>query len=87
MTVHPHELEARFKPMRPASRARLVLAAILGPLTWLLAIALVSVLISFTIMIVLGLLVTVASFVLAAIVLVLLRRGRDSEERHYVGPA
>ncbi|MBV9366462.1 MAG: hypothetical protein JO286_14870 [Solirubrobacterales bacterium] len=87
MTVHRHELEARFKPMRPASRPRLVLASLLGPVAWVLAFLLVSVLINFTIEIELGLLVTVASLVVAALVLALLRHGRDSEERRYVGPA
>jgi hypothetical protein len=87
VTVHPHELEARFKPLRPASHKRLVLAAVFGPFTWALAFALVSVLVSSARAIVIGLLITVASLVMGAGVLVVLRRGRDSEERRYVGPA
>lgn len=87
MTVRRDELEARFKPLRPAQRPRLILAAVFGPLAWLVALAIVSVLISFSRAIVLGFLVTLASLLIAAIVLVVLRRRRDSEERRFVGSA
>lgn len=87
MTVHRHELEARFRPLRPAATPKLILAAVLGPLAWMLAFALASVLVSFSAAIVLGFLITLASLLIAAVVLVVLRRGRDNEERRFVGPA
>lgn len=87
MPANRHELEARFRPLRPASRTRLILASILGPLAWVLAVLLAALLVQATFQIELGGLVTAVSLTVAAAVLVLLRRGREKEERDYVDSA
>jgi hypothetical protein len=76
-------VEDTFRPLRPASRPRLIAAFVLGPLVWALALAIGAWLIEYTDAIELGLLVALASFVISAIVLSLLRLGRLREERRY----
>ncbi len=71
----------RFEPLRPADRGRLVAAILLGPFLWLVALAVAAWLFAYTWAIQLGLLVTIASFLLALPVLALLRRRRLREER------
>jgi len=75
--------ENRFRPLRPASRAKLILAICLGPVAWAVALAVVAVIIKYTDAIALGLIVALVSFVVSAIVLILLRQGRLREERRY----
>jgi hypothetical protein len=75
--------EERFRPLRPASTARLVLAFVFGPLLWLLALAVASWLIERTDAIEIGLALALGSVVLAFCVLGLLRLGRQREERRY----
>ena len=75
--------EDRFRPLRPASRARLILAIILGPALWAVALAYVAVIVKYTDAIALGLIVAAASFVISAIVLILIRQERVREERRY----
>ena len=64
----------RFEPLYPASRASLIVGVVLGPLLWLVAIAIAAWVFEYTWAIALGLLVTVASFFLALVVLALLRQ-------------
>ena len=83
MTQHAETFEDRFRPLRPASRPKLILAIVLGPVLWAVAFAVVAVIIEYTDAIALGLAVALASFVVFAIVLILLRQGRLREERRY----
>ena len=82
-----HGFEDPFQPLRPASRPKLIAALVLGPILWLVALLVASWLLGHTDAIELGLLVTAASFVLAAVVLSLLRFGRRREERRYADRA
>jgi divalent metal cation (Fe/Co/Zn/Cd) transporter len=74
----------RFQPLRPASRGRLLAAFVFGPLLWLAALAVVAWLFVNSTVIVLGLLVAAASFVISLVVLAGLYAGRRREERQYV---
>ena len=80
-------LADRFRPLRPASRGKLILAIVLGPVLWAVALAYIAVIVKYTDAIAVGLIVAVASFVISAIVLILLRRGRILEERRYADRA
>jgi hypothetical protein len=80
-------LESEFRPMRPASLPRLILAAILGPLVWIVCILLAVLLVQPKAEILFGALIAAVAFLLAAIVLLLVRRGRIREERDSVGSA
>lgn len=73
----------RFRPLRPASRASLIAAIMLGPVLWAVALYLVAAVIEYTDAIGLGLLVALGSFVISAVVLSLLRWGRLREERRF----
>jgi hypothetical protein len=77
------ELESRFRPLRPASTPRLVLAAIFGPLLWALCILVAVFLVHPTDEILVGVLVAAASLVAAMLVLLALRRARVHEEREH----
>jgi hypothetical protein len=79
------ELEARFRPLRPASTPRLVLAAIFGPVVWAICILLAVLLVEPTREVVLGGLIAGVCFVAAGFVLSVLRWGRLREQRHRVG--
>ena len=59
----------------------------IGPILWVAALLLASWLLDRTNAIELGLLITAASFVFAAVVLSLLRLGRRREERRYADRA
>ena len=74
----------QFEPLRPASRASLIAGVVLGPLLWLVAIAIAAWAFQYTWAIALGLTVTVASFLVSLVVLTLLRRGRVRQEERYV---
>jgi hypothetical protein len=76
-----------FRPLRPASRPRLILAIVFGPVAWLVALDVACVLLARTDAIEAGLAISLASFVVAAIVLGLLRVGRAREERRYADRA
>jgi hypothetical protein len=73
----------RFEPLRPASRWRLVAAFVLGPILWLVALVVAAWLINESWAIEVGLLVTIAAFLVALVVLAVLREGRQREERRY----
>ena len=74
----------RFEPLHPASRRSLVAGVILGPLLWLLVLAIAAWVYEYTWAIGLGLVVTVASFVVSLVVLAVLRAGRERQERRHV---
>lgn len=78
------ELEDRFRPLRPANTARLILAGIFGPLLWVLCILFAVFLVQPTQEIVFGAIVTALSFVAAGIILLLVHRARRREEREFV---
>jgi zinc transporter ZupT len=80
---HGRGFDDRFKPLRPASRPRLIVAFLLGPVGWVVALIFAAYLIERTDAIETGLLVTAGSFVFALVVLTLLRFGRRREERRY----
>jgi hypothetical protein len=82
-----HGFDEPFRPLRPASRPKRIVAIVLGPILWVVALVLVSVLLDRTNAIELGLLITAASFFVAAVVLSLLRLGRRREERRYADRA
>jgi hypothetical protein len=79
-----HDLSTfEFKPLRPASRKRLLLGFLIGPVLWLVALVVVSVVLHYTSAIELGILVAFVSAVVATVMLLLLRRGRIREEERY----
>ena len=73
----------RFEPLRPAGRAKLWAAAVLGILAWLVAWLIALWLFHATNAIELGLLLSCGSIVVATPVLVLLRWGRRRQERRF----
>ncbi len=75
-----------FEPLRPASRAALIVGVVLGPLLWLIVIAIAAAVFQYSWAIALGLAVTFASFVVSLVVLTLLRKSRVRQEERYVGP-
>jgi len=74
----------RFEPLRPASRGRLILGLVLGPLLWLIALVISALVFHYSWAIQLGLVVTAACFVVALLGLALLHAGRRRQERRYV---
>ena len=84
MPDHVQEFDERFTPLRPASRPTLIAASVLGSLAWLIALLIAARLVNRTDAIEVGLLITAASIVVAAVVLSILRLGRRREERRYV---
>jgi hypothetical protein len=82
-----HGFDEPFRPLRPASGPKLIAALVLGPVLWVVALLLASWLLDRTNAIEIGLLITAASFVFAAVVLSLLRVGRRREERRYADRA
>jgi hypothetical protein len=84
---HAHGFDQPFVPMRPASGPQLIAALVLGPILWLVALLVASWLLDHTDAIELGLLLTAAMFLFAAVVLSLLRLGRRREERRYANRA
>ena len=86
--AHMHEgavtSSVRFEPLHPASRASLIVGVVLGPFLWLVVIAVAAWFFEYTWAIALGLVLTVASFLIALAVLALLRHLRLRQERRYV---
>jgi drug/metabolite transporter (DMT)-like permease len=72
-----------FRPLRPATGVKLVLAAVIGLFAWVIAWLVAAWLISRQDAIEYGLLVTVGSFLFAFPVLGLLAWGRTREERRF----
>jgi len=77
------QFDEPFQPLRRASGLTLVAAVVLGPILWVAALLVTGWLVKRTDAIELGLLVTAASFVIATVVLGLLRLERRREERRY----
>jgi membrane protein implicated in regulation of membrane protease activity len=72
-----------FKPLRPAKGTKLILAAVIGPIAWVIAWAVAAWLIERSDLIEFGLLVTIGCFLFAVPVLGLLVLGRRREERRF----
>jgi hypothetical protein len=72
-----------FMPLRPGSRRRTIVRAVIGPVLWLAALIVAAWLVARTDAIELGLLVATASFVVALLVLSLLRAARVREEQRH----
>jgi hypothetical protein len=80
MSRDPEPTATRFEPLHPASRSRLVVAFVVGPLMWLVALVVALVLIERTDAIELGLLIAFGSFVVAAIGLLAFYAARRRQE-------
>jgi hypothetical protein len=74
----------RFEPLRPVSRARLILRLVYGPVLWLVAFAIAALLFLSGWVIQVALVVTAASFLVGLVVLAVLRMGRQREAGRYV---
>ncbi len=74
----------QFEPLRPASRASLIAGVVLGPLLWLVVIAIAAWAFEYSWAIALGVAVTVAAFLVSLVVLTLVREGRVRQEERYV---
>ena len=72
-----------FRPLRPAKGTKLVLAAVIGPVAWVIAWLVAAWLIERSDAIEFGLLLTLGSFLFAVPVLGLLAWGRAREERRF----
>jgi membrane protein implicated in regulation of membrane protease activity len=79
----PERAVVRFEPLRPASRGRMIAAFALGPLFWLVALIVAAWVLEYTESIALGLLFTVASFVVSLVVLALVYSARRRQEEGY----
>ena len=73
----------RFEPLRPISRGRLIAALVIGPLLWVVALVVGAWLFDYAWAIGLGLLVTLASFLISLAVLGFLRLRRRRQEERY----
>ena len=80
-------LDEPFRPLRTASGPKLIAAIVFGPVLWAVALIVVGGLVKQRSAVELGLLIAGASFVIATVVLGLLRLGRRREERRYVNGA
>jgi hypothetical protein len=79
----PELSTVQFEPLRPATRKRILLGLVIGPLLWLVSLVVVALVLHYTSAIELGLLVAAISAVVAAVALVLMRTGRVREEKRY----
>ena len=73
----------RFEPLRPASRKRLALAVVVGPLLWVVALSTVAWVLHISSAIELGLLIALIAGVVSTIVLALVRHARIRQEERY----
>lgn len=82
--VHHRDVSSfdeRFEPLRPEDRWKVAVGAIVGPVLWIGAFLVAAWLVAVTDAIELGMLVTLAAFVLSLLLLTALRIGRGREER------
>lgn len=84
MRQDPASSSVHFEPLHPASRSAVIVGVVVGPLLWLVAIAVVAWFFEYTWAIGLGLLVTVATFLVALVALALFRVARVRQEKRYV---
>jgi hypothetical protein len=87
MVLDDQPADEHFRPLRTARRSKLVLAIVIGPLLWIVALAVVAVVVDRTDSIEVGLLITAAAGVTAAVVLAILTRARRREEERYADGA
>jgi membrane-associated phospholipid phosphatase len=83
LSTDPDSPIVRFEPLRPASRRRMVLAIVIGPLLWIVAFVTVGLVLHFSSAIELGLLIVLLSAVLSLILLAALRLDRVRQEKRY----
>jgi hypothetical protein len=83
MPQDDHRYETHFRPLRPASRAKLIAVFLIGPLLWVIGLALVAVLVKRTQAIEFALLMTAGASTVGFIVLAVLQRARIREEQRY----
>ena len=84
MSSESERPSVRFEPLRPASRGRLIAAFVLGPLLWLGGLVSAAVVLERSWAIAVGLLVTLASFIVSLVVLALVHAARRRQEKRYV---
>ena len=84
MREHVATSSVRFEPLRRASRSTLIVGVVIGPLLWLVVIAGGAYLLRYSWAVALGVLVAVASFVVALSVFGLLWAARVRQEKRYV---
>ena len=77
------QIDDHFRPMRTASGPRLIAAVVLGPFLWVAALVVTAVMLHRTDAIELGVLIAVASILVAVPILIALRLGRRREERRH----
>ena len=75
------ETRARFRPLRPPTRAGRVAVLLAGPLLWVAALAIVGIVAGETGLILLGLVIAGGSFLLGIVSLLIARAHRLKEER------
>ena len=75
------QTRARFRPLRPPTRAGRVAVLLAGPLVWVAALAIVGIVAGETDLIWIGLLIAGGSFLLGGVFLLLARAHRLKEER------
>jgi hypothetical protein len=73
----------RFEPLRPASRPRLIVAFVFGPLLWLGALVIAAWVFRYTAAIAYGFAIVLASYVVALAVLAVTYKLRRRQERRY----
>ncbi len=83
MSNDPDWSTVRFEPLRPASRKRLLMGFMLGPLLWVVGLIVVGWVFHYTSAIELGLLIALISAIVSTVALVLLRQGRVRQEKRY----
>jgi hypothetical protein len=74
----------RFQALKPAPRRRVIAAFIVGPVMWVVALVLLALTVEQTDAIALGLLAALASFVVALVLLAVVRAARVRNEKRYV---
>ncbi len=83
MTSDPESSVVQFEPLRPASRKRLLMGIVVGPLLWVVGLAVAAWVLHDSAAIEIGLLIALISAVVSAVVLVLLRHARVRQEKRY----
>ena len=80
------ELPGRFAPLRPAPRSRRLVLYLVGPLLWVAALIVVGLLVVKHNAVEIGLLVALAAFVLAIVLLIPQRMLRVRREQEHASP-
>lgn len=76
--------DVHFEPLRPATRRTLILALVIGPILWLVALILAAVVFTHARAVPIGIAVAVGSCLIAMVILNLLLTARRRQERRYV---